>query len=105
MTDIQLGVIGMRITITVTENGAALDISTATVKKIILRSSLGAGKIKTAAFLTDGADGKVYYDTVAGDIDTESTWMAQVYYEMGTFKGYTEPVEVFTANPNLATVS
>lgn len=94
--------IGLRIIVTVLEDEVAKDISSATNKKIILRSSLSqAGKVRTALFVTDGTDGKLYYDTVAGDIDVDGVWKVQTYYEMTTFKGYTEAVEIFLANLNL----
>jgi hypothetical protein len=98
---IQVQIVGLRIIATVTEDDVAKDISAATVKKIIFRSPLDSGKVKSATFVTDGTDGKLYYDTVLGDIDHEGTYQVQVYYEKGTFKGYTEPTDAFLANLNL----
>jgi hypothetical protein len=98
--------IGVRIILTVTENGIAKNISTATKKKIILRNAGSSSKVvKDATFLTDGSDGKVYYDLLAGDVSTAGTWSAQVYFEMGTFKGFTQPQEIFTGVANLAQAS
>jgi hypothetical protein len=100
---IQIGAIGVKIVVTVKENGVAKNISSATGIKLRVRSAISSAyKEFTAVFETDGADGKVSYTTVgASDIDLEDVWSAQVYYEMGAFKGFTEPVEAFTVQRNL----
>jgi hypothetical protein len=100
---VQIGAIGVKIIVTVEEDGVAKNISTATGMKLRLRSAIGnTYKEFTASFVTDGSDGKVSYTTLAAaDIDVESVWSVQVYYEMGSFKGFTEPVEAFLAERNL----
>jgi hypothetical protein len=103
LATMQVGAIGVKIIVTVEEGGAAKNIATATHLKLRLRSAIATTyKDFTAAFETTGADGKVSYTTaLATDIDVESVWSAQVYYEMGAFKGFTEPVEAFIAKRNL----
>jgi hypothetical protein len=100
---IQIGAIGVKIVVTVKEDAIAKNIATATGLKLRLRSAIGSTyKDFTAVFETDGTDGKVSYTTTAaGDIDLESVWKAQVYYELGAFKGFTEPVEAFEVKRNL----
>lgn len=100
---LQIGSIGVKITVTVEEAGAAKDISAATGLKLRLRSSISSTyKEFTPSFDTNGSDGKISYTTqAASDIDMEGVWSVQVYYEMGSFKGFTEPVEAFSAKRNL----
>jgi hypothetical protein len=100
---IQIGAIGVKIVVTVEEDGVAKNIASATALKLRLRSAIGSAyKEFTAAFETNGTDGKVSYTTTAAsDIDLESVWSAQVYYELGSFKGFTEPVQAFEVKRNL----
>lgn len=104
---IQVGTIGATITVTVTEGGVAKDISTATNLKLYMQA-VGelSSKVFTPSFVTTGADGKVKYTTTAAtDIHAAGVWQAQVYYEMGSFKGYTLPVEAFEAVDNLTIIN
>lgn len=64
------------------ENCTVIDISTATVKNIIFQKPDGTKVTKTASFLTDGSDGKIYYDSIADDIDQRGMWQLQGYIEM-----------------------
>lgn len=81
--------LGVSIQITIEENGAVVDISTATALEIILTKPTGAQSTKTAALYTDGSDGILQYSTVSGDIDQVGIWgyqakitfsPTQVYY-------------------------
>lgn len=75
MTDkISINDIGTSLQITVQESDAALDISTATAKSIILKKPGGEEVEKTADFITDGTDGGVKYATEAGVIDQKGIW-------------------------------
>lgn len=100
---IQLGTIGLKITVTVQENTVAKDISTALNIVMRLRSDeSNTYKEFTPSFETDGTDGQVSYTTVAADnIDVSGLWSVQIYYEMGAFKGFTEPVPAFMVLENL----
>jgi hypothetical protein len=71
--------IGTRITVTVTEGGSAMNISTATTKNINLLSPGGTTSENTALFTTDGSEGKIYYVTVTDDIDEEGPWKIQAH--------------------------
>jgi hypothetical protein len=66
----------------------ALDISTATVKQIIIDKPDGTNLTKGANFVTDGKDGKLYYLTVAGDFDQAGTYRTQAKIVMPGFSGY-----------------
>jgi hypothetical protein len=99
---VQVGSIGVTITVTVTEGGVAKDISTATGLKMYLQCMGQEAKSFTPSFVGTGSDGKMkYITTAAADINTSGIWTAQIYYELGTFKGYTQPIEAFDARGNL----
>jgi hypothetical protein len=81
--------------LTVYRNGVVVNISTATVKRIVAcRPDGTVAWTKDASFETTGSDGKVYIVTTStADLNVEGTWRAQVYIEMGSYKGYTLPEE------------
>ena len=69
--------------------GAAINVSMATVKYIYFQKPDGTKKKKTAAFYTDGSDGKIQYTTVSGDIDQAGLWQVQGYVETSSGKFFT----------------
>lgn len=85
----QVDDIKVRLKVTIIEDDAALDISTATVKSIIFQKPDGTVLTKTATFLTDGTDGIIYYDTIAGDLDQSGVYKVQgaVSIGGGSYKG------------------
>jgi hypothetical protein len=100
MSEIHLYDINTRLTVILTENGAPVDISTATVKTIILQKPNGAVLEKTALFTTTGTDGSIYYITVANDLDQSGVWyiQARVTFGGGTWSSQWLP---FTVMENL----
>ena len=98
MTDkISINDLGTSLQITVQETDAAVDISTATGKAILLTKPGGEVVEKTADFITDGTDGGIAYSTVADDIDQKGIW---AYRAKITFSGtqvyYTTDPDFFT---------
>jgi hypothetical protein len=73
MTDtiIHVGDVGTVIRLTVTEKDGTtpINVSTASVKTFYFRKPDGTKFNRPAEFNTDGADGKLKYTTVDGDID------------------------------------
>lgn len=66
----------------VDETGAAIDVSTATTKQIWLgkpNSPDATVLTKTAVNDTTGADGKIKYVTVSGDLSNAGEWSIQGY--------------------------
>ncbi len=100
---IQFSSIGVKITVTVQENDVAKDISTAENIVMRLRSDeANTYKEFTPTFETDGTDGQISYITEAtDDINVTGLWSVQIYYELGAFKGFTEPVQAFMVLENL----
>lgn len=75
------------LTITKESDGAAYDVSAATTKQILLKPADGGALLtKTAALLTDGTDGKIYYATEAGVLSTVGEWQAESYTIVGGVK-------------------
>src|SRR5688572_23744786 len=99
--NIQVGVIGLVITLTITEDDVAVNIASATTKQIKIRKPDGTLMTKTAAFTTNGSDGKVTYTTVADDIDLVGEYKAQAYVIMTGFTGHSTIV-LFDAQRNLS---
>lgn len=74
----RVGSIGSLIEVTVTENGAVLDLSEATVTTIRFRKPDGSTIDRAGIFtIESGADGKLQYTTVDGDIDQAGLWRLQ----------------------------
>jgi hypothetical protein len=85
------GDIGTIFRLTITDTaGTPIDVSTATVKYINFQDPSGVRMQKTAAFDTDGTDGKIQYTSVSGDIDSVGTWQIQGYVETSLGKFWTE---------------
>ncbi len=77
MTDIHVGDIGTRIIVTVYDNGAVLDVSTATSKSIVFTKPTGTKVTKTATNVTDGTNGQIYYAADASFFDAAGRWQYQ----------------------------
>lgn len=70
---------GTRLEFTVVDQaGAPVDISNATLTDALkLRIHAGQAKLRTPTFVSDGADGKMQYITVAGDLVPFGDWELQ----------------------------
>lgn len=99
--EIHKGDIGTVFEVTVQENGAALNISSATTKQILLRKPSGTVLTKTASFVTDGTNGKISYTTVAGDLSEDGQWKIQAYIVLPTGSWHSD-AQRFDVYPNLA---
>jgi len=98
--EIHVGDITTKFLVTVTDDSVAEDISSATTKDIIFRKPDGTLLTKAGVFETDGTDGKLFYLTIADDLDTEGVWSLQVslILSSGTWKS---DVSEFTVYANL----
>ena len=91
--------IGTRLLLTMNDCDGAIDISTASTKQLILEKPDGTTATETLSFLTDGSDGKVYYDFVLDDLDQVGSWGYQVKIVMtGTWRSN---IVHFTVYPNI----
>ncbi len=66
-----------------------VDLSAFTTYQMILQKPDKSEVTKTAVLFTDGTDGIIYYDTVAGDLDQSGTWKrrAKISTLTSTFTG------------------
>tara|TARA_Y100000994_G_scaffold246549_2_gene250084 strand:- start:151 stop:459 length:309 start_codon:yes stop_codon:yes gene_type:complete len=89
--------VGTQFLVTVKDGSSAVNISSATTKQLIIKKPSGTKLTKAAAYSTDGADGKIYYNTVADDLDEAGTYKLQgkvvisdgtFYTDITTFKVY-----------------
>jgi hypothetical protein len=87
--------IGTVLTITVKENGTAVDLSDATAKKLVLDPPNGTILNRDIDFATDGKNGKLKYTTIEGDLPEAGQYKYQVHIttpsgewhsSIGTFK-------------------
>lgn len=94
MPNIFQGDVGTVLELTVyDENNIVINLVTATVKQIKLKSPPGLVTTKTASFTTDGTDGKIRYTTTSGDLSVAGAWQAQGYIELGSStKFHTSPI-------------
>jgi hypothetical protein len=87
--EIHTGDIGTRFLFTIQDcdSASAVDVSSASSIEIVFKKASGTSLVVTGAFLTDGTDGKVYYDTASGDIDSVGYWKVQgkVNFPTGLF--------------------
>lgn len=98
--EIHAGDIGTIFEVTVMDGTEVVDISTATVKQFLFDAPGQATVTKDAAFVTDGADGKLRYTTVSGDLAYTGIWRLQVYIEMPTGKWHSD-IASFTVHENV----
>lgn len=82
--------IGTAFTITIQDGTTAVDISTATTKKIVFKKPSGTKLTYDTAFVSDGTDGKIKYNVVAGDLDEVGTYKLQSYVVISDGTFYTD---------------
>lgn len=100
--EIHVGDAGTAFRVTVLdENGAVINIATATTKEIWLRKPDGTTVLEKAASLyTDGTDGIMQYLTATTDLDTAGNWKMQGYVVIGTSVNHTD-IHTFKVWANL----
>lgn len=76
-TQLRVGDINVQLLVTIMEDGAAVNLTTATSKQLLIRKPSGTLLTINPSFFTDGSDGKIYYNTASGDIDEEGMWKIQ----------------------------
>lgn len=97
MRTLHLADIGTSFELTVTDqDGAVVDLSSATTKSIVFAKPSGETVTQTASLVNTGTDGKMEYVTVSGDIDEVGVWEVQGVVTIGaaTWHTDTEPVTV-----------
>jgi hypothetical protein len=86
-SEIHLNDIGTRFLATIKDNGTVVSVSGAPYINFIFKKPDDSSFNRTANIYTNGLDGKIYYDTVAGDLDQAGLYKLQgkVVLVNGTF--------------------
>lgn len=85
----------------VSETGAVVDVSGATLKQFVLRDPANAVTLKTASFSGTGTDGKIRYTTIAGDLALAGIYSIQGYVEISTSPKFHTSIVTFEVSANL----
>lgn len=85
----------------VSGTATALDVSSTTVRQLILSSPDGTSSTKSAILNTDGTDGKIKYTTVDGDLSQVGTWRIQVRVVFGSSGDWKSDISTFKVLENL----
>lgn len=75
--EIRIGDIGTDFRITLYECDEIVDISSMINGYIYLQKPDGTLLTKPASLFTDGTDGIIHYESIAGDLDQKGTWKIQ----------------------------
>ena len=96
-SEIHVGDIGTQLIMTVKDDGAVVDISSASSLSVILKKPDGETYTKSGTLYTDGTDGKMYYTSVSGDFNAAGSYKIQgiVTLSGGTFYTSISTFKVF----------
>ena len=86
--------------VTVTEDGAALDIATATGLFLDFLKPSGIILQKAASLTSGGTDGKMQVALTAAELNEAGLWAIQARFTLGSFTGPTER-ESFIVSPGI----
>ena len=90
----------MQIELGIKETYNYLNLSSASIKNIVIKKPSGAYLIVSGSFSTNGTDGKIYYNTQAGDLSEPGIYKVQGQIAIGNFSGYTTATQ-FTVVANI----
>lgn len=76
-SEIHDGDIGTKLLVTITDNDVVVDISSASTLSIFIKKPDGSILTRSGTLETNGTDGKMYYITVSGDINTAGSYKLQ----------------------------
>lgn len=74
---------GTEFRISITDDGTAVDISSATELYIIFKKPDGEILTVSANLWSDGTDGIIYYNTVDGDLNQSGQWRIEALVNLG----------------------
>ena len=89
-SEIHVNDVGTKFLATIKDDGVVVDISSATSITIILKKPDDEIMQKTGTLDSDGTDGKVYYSTIAGDLDEAGLYKLQAKVILSTGTYYTD---------------
>lgn len=89
-----------QVTIQDCDTNAAVRLENAITKQVHFKKPDGSTIIRNCDFVTDGADGKIEYITIAGDLNLTGIWRVQYFVDLPTISTGTS-MESFEVEPNL----
>lgn len=96
---VRVGDIGTIIRLRVLDESGVVDISTSTVRRIILTAPDHTARTLTATLTSSGTDGRLQYTTVANDINQIGNWEARAQIEFTSSQHFTSDPLHFIAGP------
>ena len=86
-SEIHLNDVGTRFLATIKDNGVVVNVSGAPYLNFTFKKPDDSLSVKTATLYTNGIDGKIYYDTITGDLNQAGLYKLQgkVTLVNGTF--------------------
>ncbi len=79
---------GVRMIATIDENDVPLNVAPYPTRRLYFQKPNGTVLTQTASLLTDGSDGKIFYETPAGFFDTAGTWYLRGRVEIDAAHSY-----------------
>jgi hypothetical protein len=95
------GDIGTKLLVTVKDCGTVVDISTAIVLSIFIKKPDGVTLNRNGTLETDGTDGKMYYITIAGDLDIAGSYKIQSKIQLASGATHNSSIETFRVECNV----
>ena len=89
-SEIHVNDVGTKFLATIKDDGTVVDISSATSITMIFKKPDDEVVQKTGTLNGDGTDGKVYYTTIAGDLDEAGLYKLQAKVVLSTGTYYTD---------------
>lgn len=98
--EVRVGDVGTQFLVTLQDDDTVVDLSSASTLQFIFHKPDGTNVTKTATLYTDGTDGKIYYNSQSGFLDTAGHWKFQIYVVIGA-NSWKSDIARFTVHPNL----
>ena len=98
--EIHVDDVGTKFLVTVQDSGVAVDVSVASILQINFRKPDGVTMNKVGTLHTDGIDGKIYYTTIAGDMNAAGVYKIQGKIGLPSGTYYTD-IQTFKVHRNL----
>ncbi|NDD83226.1 hypothetical protein EBZ38_02965 [bacterium] len=89
-SEIHVNDVGTRFLATIKDNGEIVNISNASILSMIFKKPSDNVFYRSGTLYTNGADGKVYYDTIAGDLDEPGLYKLQGRVSLPSGTYYTD---------------
>ena len=100
-SEIHVNDVGTKFLITVKDSGVVVNVSGANVLQIDFRKPDDSIFSRSGTIYTDGSDGKIYYNTIAGDLNEAGNWKIQGKISPSGGGTYYTDIHTFKVHRNL----